>query len=138
MIIGSTKEDISLEKRIALTPDAAKNIIGLGLNICIEKNYAAHLGIKDEDFKKAGGEIKNSSKEVVETCNLLIKVNCPQNDEINNLKEKNRSLSDQQIKWVEQLIKEKKVKLFFNSSFFTMVSSYTIPISSFFLIPFSR
>ena len=68
MIIGSTKEDISLEKRIALTPDAAKNIIGLGLNICIEKNYAAHLGIKDEDFKKAGVEIKNSSKEVLETC----------------------------------------------------------------------
>ena len=88
MIIGSTKEDISLEKRIALTPDAAKNIIGLGLNICIEKNYAAHLGIKDEDFKRAGVEIKSSSKEVLETCNLLIKVNFPQNDEINNLKEK--------------------------------------------------
>ena len=38
MIIGSTKEDLSLEKRVALTLDAAKNIIGLGLNICIEKN----------------------------------------------------------------------------------------------------
>ena len=88
MIIGSIKEDLSLEKRVALTPDAAKNIIGLGLNIIIEKNYAAHLGIKDEDFKKAGVEIKNTSKEVLETCNLLIKVNCPQNDEINNLKEK--------------------------------------------------
>ena len=52
MIIGSTKEDLSIEKRVALTPDAAKNIIGLGLNIYIEKNYADHLGIKDEDFKK--------------------------------------------------------------------------------------
>ena len=88
MIIGSTKEDLSLEKRVALTPDTAKNIIGLGLNICIEKNYATHLGIKDEDFKKAGVEIKNSSKEVLESCNLLIKVNCPQDDEIKNLKEK--------------------------------------------------
>ena len=88
MIIGSTKEDLSLEKRVALTPDTAKNIIGLGLNICIEKNYATHLGIKDEDFKKAGVEIKNSSKEVLESCNLLIKVNCPQEDEIKNLKEK--------------------------------------------------
>jgi len=88
MIIGSTKEELSLEKRVALTPDTAKNIIGLGLNICIEKNYASHLGIKDEDFKKAGVEIKNSSKEVLESCNLLIKVNCPQEDEIKNLKEK--------------------------------------------------
>ena len=88
MIIWSTKEELSLEKRVALTPDTAKNIIGLGLDICIEKNYASHLGIKDEDFKKAGVEIKKSSKEVLESCNLLIKVNCPQEDEIKNLKEK--------------------------------------------------
>ena len=77
MIIGSIKEDLSLEKRVALTPEAAKSIIGLGLKICIEKNYAEHIGIKDEDFNKAGVEIKNSSIEVLNTCNLLIKVNCP-------------------------------------------------------------
>ena len=38
MIIGSTKEDLNLEKRVSLTPDSAKNIIALGLNICIEKD----------------------------------------------------------------------------------------------------
>ena len=40
-----------------------------------------------------------------------------------DIEEKNRRLSDQQIKWVDQLIKEKKVKLFFNSSFFTKADS---------------
>ena len=45
MIIGSTKEDLSLEKRVSLTPDTAKSIIGLGLKIYIEKNYAIHIGI---------------------------------------------------------------------------------------------
>ena len=54
MIIGSTKEDLSLEKRIALTPETAKSIINLGLKVCIEKNYASHIGIKDEEFKKLG------------------------------------------------------------------------------------
>ena len=88
MIVGSTKEDISLEKRVALTPEAAKNIIDLGLKICVEKNYADHIGIKDEEFKKAGVEIKNSSNEVLNSCNLLIKVNCPSENEINNIKEK--------------------------------------------------
>ena len=53
MIIGSTKEDLSLEKRVALTPDAAKNIIGLGLNVCIEKNYADHLGIQRRRIQKS-------------------------------------------------------------------------------------
>ena len=86
MIIGSTKENLSLEKRVALTPETAKNIIGLGLKICIEKNYANHIGFKDNDFEKAGVEIKNSSNEVINSCNLLIKVNCPNNDEIKNLK----------------------------------------------------
>ena len=37
MIVGSTKEDLTLEKRASLTPETAKNIIGLGLKVCIEK-----------------------------------------------------------------------------------------------------
>ncbi len=88
MIVGSTKEDTSLEKRVALTPEAAKNIIGLGLKICVEKNYADHIGIKDDEFKKVGVEIKNSPNEVLNSCDLLIKVNCPSDNEINNVKEK--------------------------------------------------
>ena len=30
MVVGSIKEDLSIEKRVALTPESAKNIIGLG------------------------------------------------------------------------------------------------------------
>ena len=59
----------------------------MGLKICVEKNYADHIGIKDEEFKKAGVEIKNSPNEVLNSCNLLIKVNCPSENEINNIKE---------------------------------------------------
>ena len=51
MIIGSTKEDLTLEKRVAITPETAKNIINLGLKVIIEKNYASHLGVNDDEFK---------------------------------------------------------------------------------------
>ena len=88
MIVGSIKEDLSLEKRVSITPETAKNIINLGLKICIEHNYATHIGIQDEEYKNAGVEIKNSSKEVLDSCDLLIKVNCPSNEEISNLKDK--------------------------------------------------
>ncbi|MFL2889554.1 MAG: Re/Si-specific NAD(P)(+) transhydrogenase subunit alpha [Pelagibacteraceae bacterium] len=88
MIVGSTKEDLSLEKRVSITPETAKNIINLGLKIIVEKNYATHLGIQDEEYEKLGVEIKTSSKEVLENCNLLTKVNCPSDDEISNLKDK--------------------------------------------------
>ena len=87
MIVGSTKEDFSLEKRVSLTPETAKNIINLGLKICIEKNYADHIGIKDKEFEDAGVNIKNSAKEVIDSSNLLIKVNCPSEKEIIDLKE---------------------------------------------------
>jgi len=88
MIVGSTKEDLSLEKRIAITPEAAKSIINLGIKICIEKNYAIHIGINDEEYKTVGVEIKNTPDEVIKSCKLLVKVNCPSNNEINSLKEK--------------------------------------------------
>ena len=52
MIIGSTREDVSLEKRVAITPETAKNIIGLGLKIVLESKYAQHIGIDDKEFKK--------------------------------------------------------------------------------------
>lgn len=88
MIVGSIKEDLSLEKRVSLTPETTKNIISLGLKVCIEKNYANHIGIKDKDYANAGAEIKDSLNEVISSCNLLIKVSCPSDNEISNLKEK--------------------------------------------------
>ena len=76
MIVGSIKENIELEKRISLTPETAKNIIGLGLKVCIEKNYALHLGIDDKEYKDVGTEIKSTPTEIYNASNLIIKVNC--------------------------------------------------------------
>ena len=87
MIVGSIKEDLALEKRVSLTPDSAKNIIGLGLKVCIEEKYATHLGIGDNEYEKVGVEIKSSPSEVSKSSNLIIKVNCPSEDEISILKE---------------------------------------------------
>jgi len=88
MIVGSIKENITLEKRVSVTPDSAKNIIGLGLKVYIEKGYALHLGIHDNDYQKVGAEIRSSSKEILNESNLITKVNCPSEDEISIIKEK--------------------------------------------------
>ena len=87
MILGSIKENLTLEKRVSLTPETAKNIIGLGLKISLEKNYASHLGIDDNQYKDIGVEIKESSNEVMNLSSLILKVNCPSDNEIDNLKE---------------------------------------------------
>ena len=85
MILGSIKENLTIEKRVSLTPETAKNIIGLGLKICLEKNYASHLGINDNQYKDIGVEIKDSSKEIMDLSNLIIKVNCPSDNASFNL-----------------------------------------------------
>jgi len=115
MIVGSIKEDLALEKRVSITPETAKNIIGLGLKVCVEKGYAIHLGVNDEEYKKVGVDIKSSSTEVLNASDLIIKVNCPSESEINTLKENsiligmlNPSKNKNQI----GKIINKKIKLF--------------------------
>ena len=115
MIVGSIKEDLALEKRVSITPETAKNILGLGLKVCIEKNYASHLGIDDNEYKKTGVEIKDTPSEVLKSSNLIIKVNCPTDDEISILNENtilvgmlNPSNNKNQI---DKIIK-KKIKIF--------------------------
>ena len=86
MIVGSIKENTSLEKRVSLTPESAKSIIGLGLKVCVEKGYAVHLGINDNEYSDIGVEIKSSSQEVLNSSDLITRVNCPSEDEIKILK----------------------------------------------------
>ena len=115
MIVGSIKENLTLEKRVSLTPETAKNIIGLGLKVCVEKNYANHLGITDEEYVKFGVEIKNSSSDVLSSCNLLLKVNCPSKEEIEKLKEKTiliGMLNPSKNKQIISEILKKKINIF--------------------------
>ena len=113
MIVGSIKEDLSSEKRISITPETAKNIMGLGLKVCIEKDYATHLGIDDNEYKKTGVEIKDSSSEVLNSSNLIIKVNCPSENEISLLKEKTILIGmlnpTKNKDRIEKIVKKKKL-----------------------------
>ena len=81
----------------------------------IEKGYALHLGINDSEYKDIGVEITASSKEVLNSSDLITKVNCPSEDEIEIFKNntiligmlnpsKNKNLIDKMI--------DKKIKPF--------------------------
>ncbi len=87
-IIGSVKEDLTVEKRIAITPETVKKFIDLNFSVFLEKKYGEHLGISDEEYKNKGASLYNSSKEVLEKSEIILKVNCPLNDEINLIKDK--------------------------------------------------
>ena len=116
MIVGSIKEDLALEKRISRTPESAKNIIGLGLKVCIEKDYATILEFADSDYKNVGVEIMASSHEILNASDLIIKVNCPTDNEISLLKENSilvgmLNISKNKIQ-INKII-SKNIKIFF-------------------------
>ena len=87
-IIGSVKEDLTIEKRISITPETIKKFTDLKFSIHLEKNYGEHLGIADEEYKNKGANFCNSTKEVLEKSEIILKVNCPSNNEVSLIKDK--------------------------------------------------
>ena len=87
-VIGSVKEDLAIEKRISITPDTIKKFTDLKFSILLEKNYGEHLGITDEEYKNKGANFCNSTKEVLEKSEIILKVNCPSNNEVSLIKDK--------------------------------------------------
>ena len=87
-VIGSVKEDLTIEKRISITPDTVKKFTDLKFSILLEKNYGEHLDIADEEYKNKGANFCNSTKEVLEKSEIILKVNCPSNNEVSLIKDK--------------------------------------------------
>ena len=85
-IIGSVKEDLNTEKRISITPETTKKFIDLNFSVFLEKNYGQHLGIDDKEYTNKGASLFNSVKEIFDKSDIILKVNCPSNEEINLIK----------------------------------------------------
>ena len=85
MIIGSLSEDKKIEQRISITPDIVKKYKDLGIDICLPKGYAEHLGIKDEEFINAGVEILNHNDEIISKSNLFVQHNILNDEDLQKL-----------------------------------------------------
>tara|TARA_B100000579_G_scaffold99264_1_gene78816 strand:+ start:502 stop:1599 length:1098 start_codon:yes stop_codon:yes gene_type:complete len=88
MIVGSVKENNSIEKRISITPETAKNIINLGLEVILEKGYGNHLGIPDEEYKKHKVKFLENSNDLITQSNLLVQLNYFNTNQLQNVKAK--------------------------------------------------
>ena len=51
MILGSISENLKDEKRVSLTPEILKKYKSLGIDVCINKGYANHLGFTKKTTK---------------------------------------------------------------------------------------
>ena len=75
MKIGSIKENLEIEQRVAITPDIIKKYKSLDLNIVLPKGYGEHLGITDQEFTNEGAEILDNDEKVLSVADVVLQMN---------------------------------------------------------------
>src|SRR5258708_3619731 len=84
MFIGVLKETSDGEKRVALSPDSAKKLLGKGFKVLIQEGAGTEASFLDQDFKQVGAQIV--SLDEAAKADIVLKVNRPTNDEILKMK----------------------------------------------------
>ncbi len=87
MIIGVPEEIKKNENRVAITSAGVRTLKNEGHKVLVESGSGEGSGISDEEYTKAGAEIKNTSEEVYETADMIMKIKEPQPEEFNYFNE---------------------------------------------------
>ena len=87
MKIASVSENKNYEKRISITPEIAQKYISLGFDVILSENYGDHLGIKDNQYKELGVNIRKDENEVIESADIIIQLGLFQDHKLEILKE---------------------------------------------------
>ena len=84
MRIGVPKERVALETRVAATPKTVEQLLKLGFSVAVERDAGKLASFDDEAFIAAGASVVDTT-EVWES-DVILKVNAPQDDEIERLR----------------------------------------------------
>ncbi|MFA0962730.1 alanine dehydrogenase [Roseivirga sp. BDSF3-8] len=96
LLIGIPKENSLQENRVALTPESVALLVNNGHQIVVEAGAGATSKFSDNEYSDAGAKIAYSTKEVFE-CNIVLKVEPPNEEEIDYLKPGTTLISALQI-----------------------------------------
>ena len=87
MRIGTPRETLEGEARVAMTPDSARQIAKLGHECVIEAGAGERSGFSDADYRSAGVEVVASAGELWTAADIVAKVRPPTGAEMQNLRE---------------------------------------------------
>jgi len=87
MKVGVSKEVVSNERRVALTPDAVASLTKLGLEVLVETRAGEAAFLLDADYQKAGAMIIPSAAELYRQADIVVKVQKPSTGEVDSLRE---------------------------------------------------
>ncbi len=87
MLIGVPKEIKNHEYRIGLTPAGARELVGHGHQVIVQKDGGTAIGLTDEMYEKSGAQIIDTAEEIFARADMIIKVKEPQPVECAMLRE---------------------------------------------------
>ncbi|HEX7946204.1 MAG TPA: NAD(P)(+) transhydrogenase (Re/Si-specific) subunit alpha, partial [Phenylobacterium sp.] len=85
-VVAVTKERQTGETRVALTPDAAKKLVALGLSVTVETGAGLAASIADADYVAAGATIAADAKAALANADLVFMVRGPDAEQAGALK----------------------------------------------------
>ncbi|MCB9252195.1 MAG: Re/Si-specific NAD(P)(+) transhydrogenase subunit alpha [Flavobacteriales bacterium] len=86
MKLGVLKETKPNEKRVAMSPNVAKNLIGKGHTILVESGAGEGSSYSDESYRTAGASVVNT-EEIYSGSEVILRINAPSGEEISKVKE---------------------------------------------------
>jgi alanine dehydrogenase len=78
MLIGVPKEIKNHEYRIGLTPAGARELVGHGHQVIVQRDGGKAIGLTNELYEKAGATIVDTAEEIFARADMIIKVKEPQ------------------------------------------------------------
>jgi alanine dehydrogenase len=87
MRIGVPKEIKVHEYRVGLTPVSVRELTEHGHEVFVQHDAAAHQGLMNDDYTRAGAKILKSAEEIFAKADMIVKVKEPQPAECKMLRE---------------------------------------------------
>jgi len=86
LLIGVPMETAAQEKRVVLTPDAVALLVNNGQRVLVESNAGKESKFSDKEYSDAGAKVVYTAKEAFDA-EVIIKVEPPTEEEINNMRQ---------------------------------------------------
>jgi alanine dehydrogenase len=85
LVIGLPKDNLNVESRVALTPEAVEILVNNGHEIIIESGAGEGANYKDTDYSENGGFIVEDKKQVYQ-CDIILRITPMDIEEIDYLR----------------------------------------------------
>jgi len=87
VIISVPKETAKDERRVSLTPEVASQFVKDGMEVRVEQNAGLASNYLDESYEEVGAKIVNDANEVYGEADLILKIQPPNEEEMEHIKE---------------------------------------------------